>query len=540
MNQVETAQKQEGTLRRELSFWEAIALSIGIMAPTAAMALNGSLAAATTGSAVPLAFLLATVAVALASFAFIQFSRYFAHSGSVYAFNGVALGSRVGFFSGWTLFGTYLAFTAASIAEVGNFAHTFLADLQVHIDWLPLALVAGVIIWFFAYADIRLSTRLTLLLEGISILLILVLTVIILSRGGASGHLSIQPFVPTDQPFSAVGLAAVFGFLSFAGFEGAATLGEETRNPRRSIPIAILTAVLGTGVLYVLITYAQTVGFGIDANGVKTFASSTAPLGDLAQRYVGLVMAVLINVGATISAFASALGTANAGSRMLFSMGRDGFIHRRIGATSRRTGSPFIALAIVMVIAFAIDLGWSRAPGINGASLFGFLGTIGVFLILVAYILTNIGAIRFFTARRLWSWQWIVPVAAILVLGYTLYSNLYPVPPSPNNVLPYVALGWMVIGLVIILVSPALVKQIGEHFRESEQLRVEEHAGPIIEDPAAPAQQPAEPVSEGVVAGEKSPQEESAESAAEAPVASTDEKPAESPPAGEPPADSAN
>src|SRR6266851_270982 len=101
-------QKREGTLRRELSFIEAIALSIGIMAPTAAMALNGSLAAGITGSAVPLAFLLAAVAVGLASFSFIQFSRYFAHSGSVYGFNGVALGPRAGFFSGWAYLGLRL------------------------------------------------------------------------------------------------------------------------------------------------------------------------------------------------------------------------------------------------------------------------------------------------------------------------------------------------------------------------------------------------------------------------------------------------
>jgi amino acid transporter len=75
---------------------------------------------------------------------------------------------------------------------------------------------------------------------------------------------------------------------------------------------------------------------------------------------------------------------------------------------------------------------WSRAPGVNGAVLFGYLGTIGVFTLLVAYILTNVGAIRFFVARRLWTWQWIVPGVAILALGYTLCSNLYPV-PSPRT-----------------------------------------------------------------------------------------------------------
>jgi amino acid transporter len=478
--------KQEAVLRRELSFLEVIALSIGIMAPTAAMALNGSLAASIAGSAVPLSFLLATVAVGLASFSFIQFSRYFAHSGSIYAFNGIALGSHVGFFSGWALFGTYLAFTGASIAEIGNFAQTFLADLQMQVNWLPLALIAGLIIWLLAYSKITLSTRLTLILEGISVLLIVILTVIILVRGGASGHLSAQPFLVGNQPFSNVGLAAVFGFLSFAGFEGAATLGEETRNPRRNIPVAILTAVIGTGLFYVAVTYAQSIGFGINAAGIKAFSTSQAPLGDLGQRYVGLTMSALINLGATISAFASALGTANAGGRILFSMGRDGFVSEQIGSTSRRTGSPFIAIAAVMVIALATVVIWGLAPGMNGASLFGDLGTIGVLLILVAYILTNIGAIRFFVARHLWSWQWIIPVAAILILGYTLYSNLWPIPQPPANLFPYVALAWLLIGLIVTLVSPALVKRIGDHFKESEGLQVEEHAGPVPALPADP------------------------------------------------------
>lgn len=161
-------------------------------------------------------------------------------------------------------------------------------------------------------------------------------------------------------------------------------------------------------------------------------------------------------------------------ARMLFALGRDGFITDRFGTTSRRTGSPAIAVAVVMLLTFAVVPGWSRAPGVNGATLFGFLGTTGVLLILVAYILTSIAALRFFLARRLWTWQWIVPVLAILVPGYTLYSNLYPAPNPPYNIFPYVALAW----LVIVLVSPALVRQIGLHLAESEGLQDNTQAGP--------------------------------------------------------------
>src|SRR5689334_25446690 len=87
-------------LRRELHFWEAIALSIGIMAPTAAMALNGVGVAGLIGRAVPLAFILATIGVMLVAYAFVQLSRHFSSAGSVYAFSGVTLGPEAGFFSG--------------------------------------------------------------------------------------------------------------------------------------------------------------------------------------------------------------------------------------------------------------------------------------------------------------------------------------------------------------------------------------------------------------------------------------------------------
>lgn len=110
---------RDGTLRRELRFWEAIALSIAIMAPTAAMALNGTVPASLVGRAVPLAFIFATVGVIFVSWAFIRLTRNFSHAGSVYAFSGVTLGPRAGFFSGRALLGTYLAFTAASTAEAG-------------------------------------------------------------------------------------------------------------------------------------------------------------------------------------------------------------------------------------------------------------------------------------------------------------------------------------------------------------------------------------------------------------------------------------
>ena len=280
-SQGETRNPEEaGGLRRELRFWEAIALSIAIMAPTAAMALNGTVPAQLVGRAVPLAFIFATVGVIFVSYAFIRLSGYFSHAGSVYAFSGVTLGPRAGFFSGWALLGTYLAFTAASTAEAGLFGVAFFQGSGIWdgAEWLVIALVAGALIAFFAYGDIRVATRSLLGLEGISVLLIVVLVVIIFVKLLAGSAPQDQGFtadifkLPSGTSLDTVATAAVFGFLSFAGFEGAASLGEETDNPTRNIPRAILTAVLVAGAFYIVVIIAQTLGFGTDAAGVKAFA----------------------------------------------------------------------------------------------------------------------------------------------------------------------------------------------------------------------------------------------------------------------------
>ncbi len=157
----EAESSHERGLRRELRFWEAIALSIGIMAPGAAMALNGTLPASLVGRAVPLAFVFASVGILFVSYAFIRLTGYFNHAGSVYALSGVTLRPRAGFFSGWALLGIYLAFTAASAAEVGLFGQAFFDGTGIwpNVEWLVISLVAAALIWFVAYGDIRVATR---------------------------------------------------------------------------------------------------------------------------------------------------------------------------------------------------------------------------------------------------------------------------------------------------------------------------------------------------------------------------------------------
>jgi len=451
-----------------LSYVEAMGISVAIMAPTAAMALNGSFVASIAGVSVPLTFLLAMITIGLVSYAFIQFNRYFSTTGSVYAFTGASLGPKMGFLSGWSLLLTYLAFTGASSAEAGAFLQSFLTYFGIHVSWFPLGVISAILIWSLAFLEVRISARVMLIFEGVSILLILILTFVILSRGGASGHLPSTPFTFGGNSFSNIGLAGVFAFLSFAGFEGASSLGEETDNPKRAIPIAIASAVFLTGLFYVLVSYSQSVGFGIDAKGLSAFSSSTAPLGDLAARYMSSSFAAAIMFGAALSAFSSGLGTATTGSRLLYSLGRDGFVSKKLGNVHKKYRSPYVALAVVMIVGMVEMIGLS---GDKGTDVFGYLGTIGVLALLLAYLATNFGGLVLFARKRVWRGAvLIVPVLAICALAYTLYSNVYPIPSAPYNYFPYIVLVWIVIGLLIILVSPQLTINIARRLGEESSL----------------------------------------------------------------------
>src|SRR5213078_1870674 len=399
--------ERPGGLRRELRFWEAIALSLGIMAPTAAMALNGVAPAGLIGRAVPLAFLFAAIAIALISYSFVRLTRFFNHAGSTYALAGVTLGPRAGFFAGWALLATYSCFIAANIAEIGLFGTSFLsgAGIWSNASWIVVSLIAAALVWFLAYGDVKIATRALLSFEGISVTLIVVLIVVIFWKviGGTAPNgqsFTLKPFVPASgTTVGAIAFASVFGLLSFGGFEGAAALGEETNNPRRNIPLAIACAVGFCGVFYVIVMLAQSLGFGIDAAGIKAFAGSSAPLGDLSKSYVGSGMEDAINFGATLSAFASLLGCAAGASRILFALGRDGFITHRLGDASRRTGSPANALAVVMTFGLVVTI-LLRLNDTTAVNAFFYPGTAGVLAMLIAYFVIQIGAAKFLHLER--------------------------------------------------------------------------------------------------------------------------------------------
>ena len=453
-------------LHRELRFFETTAVSVGVMAPTLAMSVTGVAAAAALGRAAPLAFAVAALGVGLVAYGFVRLAGEFSHAGSVYGFVGNTLGPRPGFLAGWALLGTYLVFPPVSVMGVAVFGRAFLATTGVaaNADWYPLALGAWAVIAVLAARGVRPTTRSLLAFEIVSVCLILVLMGVIywrLAAGTAPGgrHFSGSVFVlPPGVGLSALALAATSGFLAFAGFESAGSLGEESFVPTRAVPRAIITAVAFGAVFYVACVTAQSLGFGTGAGGVSAFRHSQAPLGDLAKRYVGNPLAALLDLGAALSALAAGLGGVTVAARMLFSFGRDGIASRRLSGVSTVTGVPQRALAVEMLIGLALLTAF-RVAGVSALNVFFYLATIGTLSLLVMYVLTNVAAARHLGRRSLW--QVVAPAGGVLIAGFVLYHNVWPVPPAPYEYFPYLVLGWLAAGLVVTVMVPGFSGKVG-------------------------------------------------------------------------------
>ena len=453
------------TLRRELRFVETASVSIGVMAPTLAMSVTGVAAANALGRAAPLAFAFAALGVGLVAYGFVRLAGEFSHAGSVYAFVGNTLGPRAGFLAGWALLGTYLVFPPVSITGVAIFGRAFLdaTGLAHDADWYPLALAAWAVIWFLAARGVRPTTRSVLAFEVVSVCLILVLMGAIFWRlaagtAPAGQTLSGRVFVlPPGVGVSTLALAATAGFLAFAGFESAGSLGEESVVPTRMIPRAIVTAVAFGAVFYVACVTAQSLGFGTNAAGVSAFRHSQAPLGELAQRYVGTPLASLLDLGAVLSALGAGLGGVTVAARMMFAFGRDGLAARRLSGVSAATGVPRRALAVEMLFGLALLTAF-RLAGTSALNVFFYLATIGVLSLLVMYVLTNVAAARHLGRRSLW--QVVAPAGGVLIAGFVLYHNVWPVPAAPYEFFPYLALGWLAAGLIATAVIPGFSQKV--------------------------------------------------------------------------------
>jgi amino acid transporter len=471
-------------LRRNLSIWEAIGVSVALMAPSMAININPQGTVGLVGRAVPLTFAIATGAVLLIAYTFVRLSQRFHHAGSVYGFVGATLGARAGAFSGWAMAGTYIFYGAVTTMAAGIFLTSEIRTLGIWKaapDWLGFligAILLG-LVWFLATRPAKGGTRLLLIAESVTVSLILIVTVVVIVKllvgdapSGQKFDLSVFSIQPGSDP-SSVFLGVVFAFLSFAGFEAAATLGEEARNPRKDIPRAILGTAIFGGVYFIVVTAVEVMGFGADAKGLKAFEASGSLLGDLGASYIAPWIGTVITLGASVSAVACALACVVGSSRLVFALSRDGLGPAPFKTVSVKHGVPSRAVAAVACMIYVfIAVAWFVLQ-VKPFDLFVTSGTTGTLILLVAYVLATLGGMKllFFSGEnRVKTWEIVVPALALIVLAYTLFRNIFPFPVGAAWWGPGLAIAWLVIFLIVVVARPAAARRAGELLLKTEGL----------------------------------------------------------------------
>jgi amino acid transporter len=419
--------------RGSLRFLRTAALPVGIQGPTAGVIIGPAIIAGIVGEPGALAQVLALAAMGFVAYAFVVFARAFNTAGSVYAFNGTALGPGYGFVSAWLLLLVYAAFAAGVYASTADIAQALLASLGLHAGWAWLGLAGAALALALAFTSIGFSSLVILACEGASVALITAVAVAVLAAGGYRHHgLTAAPFSPHGVPLTvlALGVTAVFG--QFSGFESAATLGEEARRSTRTIPAAVTWSLIGAAAIYIFFTWIVYSAYPSPA----AVAADPAPLVHVAGAYLGSPVGVAVNAAGLVSAFGAQLACLNAAARLLYALGREADGPGRfLTRTWARHGSPAGALAVAGAASIAGLAAFSAEPTATRAATL--IIQYGAYLILAAYLLTVIAALAWTWRTRRRPAPLAVLTAGVVVLGYVLYRTFVPFPAAP--------FGWVVL-----------------------------------------------------------------------------------------------
>jgi amino acid transporter len=445
----DTALKQ-----KVLSTPEVLAQSVANMAPSAAMALLPLFVFYSAGNALWLSFALGLVVLLIVGYCAAQFASRINSAGSFYVWVTRGLGPGAGHAAGWGLVLGYLFTGVATVLGFEIYGDQFLTGLGLspgnHAARAVLYAVGGLGPTLVAVLDIRISQRSAFILEAVSVTIILILCVAVYVHKGSAvdmAQLSLSGFKPGGL---VVGM--VLAIFAFVGFESAGALGQEARNPARSVPRAILWSCGVVGVFYLIVSYAQLYGFGFAG-----FTKASAPLPQLAG-VVGLGwLGHFIAFGITCSMFACTLACLTAGSRMLLSLGHDGLLPKVFTRTSRHTNAPDVAIWAVAIPMTVIPIAFIMA-GSTDTVLTSEVGTLATYGFMLAYALVSLAAPVFLAKRR-------TPKPLTVVLGvlgavimlFVFYVNWMP-QLIPNGIfaglswplwaLPYVFLAWTAVGIV--------------------------------------------------------------------------------------------
>lgn len=419
---------------------------VAAAAPLAATLGASPLVFGSTGVGGPGAYLVATIVLLLFAVGYATMSRYVTSAGGFAAYISRGLGRPAGVAAAFVALVTYNCMLAGIFGQFGIFAHEILAEkLSIDLSWQLWVAIGLVAVGILGYRDVKISARVLGLFMIAEVLVLLIVDIFIVGDGGAEG-LSLVSFEPGNIFSGAVGVAFVFAFSCFVGFEATTIYGEEAREPRRTVPRATYVAILLIGVFYTVTMWAIAMGYG--AGGVEEAAQGNpvAFVFALSDEYVGSTVTDVMNYLVITSLFAVVLAFHNTLARYLYSLGRAGILPEPVRRTRAGDGAPYVAsvvqscITIVIVGAFAI---FDADPFLE---LFAWLVGLGTLGVLTLQAVACVAVIAFFRRTRADTNPWrtlIAPLlgcAGLIVAIYLVLDNFDVLTGATTGLVPLLPL----------------------------------------------------------------------------------------------------
>jgi amino acid transporter len=476
-----------GLQKDAIGLTQVLFQSITHMAPAAAVAFSIIFAVTYAGGATPLAVVLALVACLLVAISIGQLARHLPSAGGLYTYSARGLHPVAGFFVAW---GFMLAEPIVAPLLYLIFGNVIAVFLTNHFNtpawlWAPFAGAAGIGVWFLVYRGIRISTEAGVILGAFEIVVFLALAITLIVATGSNNTLSVfSPNSGNSHGWGSVFAGMVYTVLAFIGFEASVPLAEETKDPRRTLPRAVILSCVLIGLFYLVCYYAAIVYFGPNSAADPTkgffFFNGGDPWDGLASKVWGpfsiLVLLAIIN-----SAFANSNAGANAATRVGYALGRVGILPRSFANVHPRFKTPYIAIHVqgALGIAVALILGFAVGGPLNA---FALLGTVATIIIVFIYILTNLSNLVFYMREHRDEQNLILNVA-VPILGTLIFIPVLLAAfgidfgglgiaglTAPANAAPWIVMAWFVFGIVVFVLysvrSPGKIQETAKTFVE--------------------------------------------------------------------------
>lgn len=332
-------EKKTLTLRRDLSLFQATAAGVGIILGAGIYALIG-VAAGTGGNSIWISFFFAALVAAFTGLSYAELSSMFPKDAGEYLYTEHAFGKKLAFVVGYlVVIAGIVAAAAVALGFAGYFASLF------NVGNLILVAIATILVFsFINFYGIKHSSFVNVIFTIIEVFGLLLIIALAIKYFGRVDYLEMP------HGFTGVISAAALIFFAYIGFDSIVKLSEETKSARKIIPLALVLSIIISTILYVLVALAA-----VSILDWQILAASTAPLADVAATAFGSLGFIILAVIALFSTGNTVLMELIVTSRMLYGMGKEGFI-KALGNIHPKRRTPHIAIIVTTILAIIFAL----------------------------------------------------------------------------------------------------------------------------------------------------------------------------------------